>query len=131
MKGLRLQRPRAERGKLECRLSAGREGGGKGDGISGEKERSVGEGRGRMAREGGPIAGLGATSRRQTGHDARPTNRAFLIANTRSLGEFPVHPRANMHPGRPPPPAAIYCGEFRFPSVVFSRRCDHLQIGGG
>lgn len=90
-----------------------------------------------MVRGIGPIAELGATSRRQTGRDARPTNRAFLIANTRSLDEFPVHPQASIHPGQsfPPPPPRhfthpfyllpfspprhIYCEEFRFPSVVF------------
>lgn len=41
-----------------------------GRGISGEKERSGG---GEVGMEGGPIAELGATSRRQAGHDARPT----------------------------------------------------------
>lgn len=86
----------------------------------------------------------------QTGRDARPTNRAFLIANTRSLDEFPVHPQASIHPDRssllpsllpslPPslpsspflPSRAIYCEEFRFPFPLFFRQRDHLQIGGG
>lgn len=79
--------------------------------------------------EGGPIAELGATSRRQTGHDARPANRTFLIANTGSLGEFPVHPRASIHPGPPRPFIAENLG---FPFVVFPADWrDHLQIGGG
>lgn len=154
MKGLRLQRPRAERGKPECRLDQGRREGGRkgvddrgkrGDGISGEKERSVeqrdGTGGGGRGRENGAGDWTDCGTWRnfaQADWTRCTTNQPGLpdsqyevsrrISCT-SAGEhtsrsvippsLPTCPLA--HPPFPPflPPRHIYCEEFRFPSVVF------------
>jgi len=121
--------------------------------ISGEKERSVGQnvvdedeneeveddeqevegGGGSRGGWHGRVGRLRNLAQLRAGRldttHGRASDQAFLIANTRSPGEFPVHPRvcipfrptspAPLLPSSPRPPPPFIAWNLGFPFVVF------------